>query len=72
MYDRIRTYLSEQLDIPVEEMSRDTTFDSLHLDSLDMVEMMMDMEEELGVELEMEEKVATVGELAAFIESKVN
>ena len=30
------------------------------------------LEEELGVELEMEEKVATVGELAAFIESKVN
>ena len=72
MYDRIAAYLSEQLDIPQEEMSRETTFESLHLDSLDMVEMLMDLEEELGVELEMEEKVATVGELAAFIESKVN
>ena len=51
MYDRIRTYLSQQLDIPVEEMSRDTTFESLHLDSLDMMEMVMDMEEELGVEV---------------------
>ena len=43
MYERIRTYLSEQLDIPAEEMSRETTFESLHLDSLDMVEMVMDM-----------------------------
>ena len=44
MYERIRAYLSDQLDIPVEEMNRDTTFESLHLDSLDMVEMVMDME----------------------------
>ena len=73
MYDRIRTYLSEQLDIPVEEMSRDTTFDSLHLDSLDMVEMIMDMEEELGVDFEMdgEMKLETIGELADFIDDKM-
>ena len=73
MYERIRTYLSEQLDIPVEEMSRDTTFESLHLDSLDMVEMVMDMEEELGVDFEMEGKlnVETIGELADLIEEKL-
>lgn len=73
MYDRIRTYLSEQLDIPVEEMSRDTTFDSLHLDSLDMVEMMMDMEEELGVDfdLEGETDITTIGALADYIDDKL-
>lgn len=73
MYNRIRNYLSEQLDIPVEEMSRDTTFESLHLDSLDMVEMIMDMEEELGVDFEMDAdvKLETIGELAEFIEEKL-
>ena len=73
MYDRIRTYLSEQLDIPVEEMDRDTTLESLHLDSLDMVEMIMDMEEELGVDFEMEGemKLETIGELADFIDDKM-
>ena len=73
MLDRIKTYLSEQLDIPAEEMSEETTFESLHLDSLDMVEMMMDMEEELGVDFEMdgELKLTTIGELASFIESKL-
>ena len=73
MYDRIRTYLSEQLDIPVEEMDRDTTFESPHLDSLDMVEMIMDMEEELGVDFEMdgEMKLETIGELADFIDDKM-
>ena len=73
MYDRIRNYLSEQLDIPAEEMNRDTTFDSLHVDSLDMVEMVMDMEEELGVEFDMEGdlKLETIGDLADYIEEKL-
>ena len=73
MLERIISYLSEQLDIPAEEMNRNTTFESLHLDSLDMVEMVMDMEEELGVDFEMEGKleVQTIGELADFIEEKL-
>ena len=73
MYERIRKYLSEQLDIPVESMDRDTTFENLHLDSLDMVEMVMDMEEELGVDFEMEGemKLETIGDLADYIEDKL-
>ena len=43
------------------------------IDSLDIVEMIMDLESELGVELEMEDqKITTFGELAQFIDSKVN
>lgn len=73
MYERIRTYLSEQLDIPAEELSRETTFESLHLDSLDMVEMVMDLEEELGVDfgIEGEMQMETLGDLADYIEEKL-
>ena len=73
MFNRIRNYLAEQVDVPAEELSRDTTFESLHLDSLDMVEMIMDMEEELGVDFEMdgEMKLETIGELADFIDDKM-
>ncbi len=63
--------MSGQLDIPVEDISRETTFESLGIDSLDMMEMVMELEEELSVELEMEEKLATVGELVDFVESKM-
>ena len=35
--------------------------------------MIMDLESELGIELDMEDqKIATFGELAEFIESKLN
>ena len=72
MFEKIQAYLSAQLDIAKEDIERDMTFESLGIDSLDTVEMVMDLEEQLGVELELEEKVATVGELADYIESKLD
>ena len=53
------------------EITEATTFEKLGVDSLDIVEMVMRFEEELGVELELEEQFATVGELAKFIEGKM-
>ncbi len=72
MFEKIRAYLASELDISEDEITRDTTFESLGVDSLDTVEMVMDLEQELGVELEIEEKIATVGELVDFVESKVD
>lgn len=72
MLEKLISYLSQELDIPADSITRDTTFESLHLDSLDTVEMLMDLEEELGVDLELEEKLSTIGELADFIESKLD
>ena len=72
MFEKIRSYLASELDISEDEIARDTTFESLGVDSLDTVEMVMDLEQELGVELEIEEKIATVGELVDFVESKVD
>lgn len=72
MFEKIKAYLVAQLDIAADDIERDTTFESLGIDSLDTVEMVMDLEEELGVELELEEKVSTIGELVDFIESKLD
>ncbi len=72
MLEKLIDYLSKELDIPAEELDRDTTFESLHLDSLDTVEMMMELEAELGVDLEPESKILTIGELADFIETKLD
>ena len=53
MFEKIQAYLASQLDIPADEITRDTTFESLGVDSLDTVEMVMDLEEQLGVDLEL-------------------
>ena len=73
MYDKLVSYAARQLELDVDEITPDSTFESLGIDSLDIVEMIMDLESELGVELEMEEQqISTFGELVAFIESKLN
>ena len=71
MFVKIAAYLAKQLDIKAESITADTSFEDLGIDSLDTVEMLMDLEEELNVELEIEEKVTTIGELVAFIEAKI-
>ena len=72
MYDKLVKYAAQQLELDIDEITPESTFESLGIDSLDIVEMIMDLETELGVELEMEDQqIATFGELAAFVESKL-
>ena len=73
MYEKLVNYAAKQLEIDASEIRPENTFESLGIDSLDIVEMIMDLEGELGVELDMEDqKIATFQELADFIESKLN
>ncbi len=73
MYDKLVEYAAKQLEIDASEITPDSTFESLGIDSLDVVEMVMDLESELGVELEMEDqKITTFRELSDFVESKLN
>lgn len=73
MFEKIVEYASRQLEVSAADITRDTTFESLGVDSLDIVEMTMDFEEKLGVELDMEgAAITTFGELADYIENKLN
>ena len=73
MYEKLVKYASQQLELDASEISPESTFESLGIDSLDIVEMIMDLESELGVELDLEDqKIATFSELADFIDSKLN
>ena len=73
MYEKLVSYAAKQLELNADEITPDSTFESLGVDSLDIVEMIMDLESELGVELDMEDqKIATFGELASFIDSRLN
>lgn len=73
MYEKLVSYAVKQLDLSADDITPESTFESLGIDSLDIVEMIMDLESELGVELEIEDqKIATFQELADFIEAKLN
>ena len=73
MFEKLAKYAARTLELDIDDIRPDSTFESLGIDSLDVVEMIMDLESELGVELEMEDqKITTIQELADFIESKLN
>ena len=73
MFEKLAKFAAKQLDLDLAEITPDSTFESLGIDSLDVVEMVMDLESELGIELEMEDqKITTFKELADFVESKLN
>jgi len=71
VFEKIAEIIAEHTGGDVSEITEDTTFEDLGVDSLDIVEMVMRFEEELNVELELEEKFDTVGALATFIEAKI-
>lgn len=73
MFEKLANYAARQLDIDVSEIKPDSTFESLGIDSLDVVEIVMDLESELGIELDFEDQnITTFQEMADFVESKLN
>lgn len=70
IFETIAKLIADHVECDVSEITPETTFESLGIDSLDTVEMVMELEEELGYELELDQKLTTVGELVEFAESK--
>lgn len=70
--EKIAELLAQHTGCSAADVKKETTFDSLGIDSLDTVEMVMELEEQLGIELELEQKVETVGELVDLIEAKMD
>ncbi len=64
----IKDILKENLDIDPETVSDESTFESLNIDSLDMVELICELEDRLGIDLGEPEGISNVGEFVAYIE----
>ena len=67
--DTIREVMSENLDIDAETIQEESTLESLGVDSLDMVELICDLEDRCEVEIGEPEGIETVGQLASYIDS---
>ena len=70
IFQAIAELIAERNECDDADVRPETTFAELGIDSLDTVEMLMNLEDKLGVEVELDEKVETVGELAEYIARK--
>ncbi len=71
--EKVKSIVVNQLGVNEEEVTNEASFvEDLGADSLDIVELVMALEEEFGIEIpdEEAEKIRTVGEAITFIEAK--
>ncbi|MCX7118394.1 MAG: acyl carrier protein [Legionellales bacterium] len=71
--DRVRKIVVEQLGVKPEELTNEASFvDDLGADSLDTVELVMALEEEFETEIpdEQAEKITTIAQAIAYINSR--
>ena len=70
VFEAVAKVIAERTDCAVEDVKAESTFKELSIDSLDTVELLMNLEDALNVEIELTQKVETVGDLVKFIETK--
>ncbi len=71
--ERVKNIITDQLAVELEKVTPTASFiEDLGADSLDIVELVMQMEEEFDLDIPDEdaEKIKTVGDVISYIQSK--
>lgn len=68
-FDKVVEILVEAKDLEAGSVTMESTWDDLGLDSLDTVELVMNMEDAFGISLEMTEDMKTVGDVVKAIDA---
>ncbi|MCC9896748.1 acyl carrier protein, partial [Streptococcus agalactiae] len=67
----VQEIIVEELGKDAEEVTLNTTFDDLDADSLDVFQVISEIEDAFDIQIETEEGLNTVGDLVAYVEEKV-
>lgn len=70
MKEKLVQILADYKGVDASEINTEASFAELGLDSLDVAELVMQIEDELGVSVEMSAEYNTVDKLLAYIESQ--
>lgn len=72
--EKVQKIIAEQFEVAADSISADTNIvDDLGIDSLDVVELIISVEDEFGLEIPDEDatELTTVGKIVEYIESKL-
>lgn len=70
--DKVKKVIADQMGVSTDSIKLSTSFqEDLDADSLDLFQIIIDLEEEFGVQIEDAESIKTVGDAVDFIVSKV-
>ena len=71
MFEKIQEMMVESLSLEKDDIKLESTFESLEIDSLDVFELVTEIEEEFDIEIEDAENLKSVQYLVEYIEGKV-
>ena len=71
VFDKIVETIVDAKGIDAAQITSESTFKDLNVDSLDIAEMAMTLEDEFGITIELEEGVATVRDLVKLIDERI-
>lgn len=72
MFEKIRSIICEQLEIDEDKVTLDTSFEELGADSLDLFQVIVEIEEAYNVQLEDAEKIKTVKDAVDYVTEQVS
>ena len=67
IFEEIRDVICEQLEVEPEKVTLETTFEELGADSLDLVQVVIEIEDKYGIQLENAEKIKTVKDAVDYV-----
>ena len=71
VFEKIKKIISEQLKIDEINVTKKTSFEELGVDSLELFQIIIEIEEEFEVQIEDAESIRTVEEAVNFVEGNI-
>lgn len=72
IFERVQKVLAKELSMDMGEITLASNFEELGIDSLDLVEMVMQLEEEFDITFDETEKLKTVNDVVEYVTAKIS
>ncbi len=70
IFEKIKGVIASQLGIEEDEIKLETSFEDLGVDSLDLFQIIIELEEKFGVQIEDAESIKTIQDAVNYIEER--
>ncbi|MBF8970414.1 acyl carrier protein [Streptococcus sp. NLN76] len=67
-FEKIQAIIVEELEVNPDQVTMESTFDDLDVDSLDFFQVITAIEDEFNVEINDDENIKSIADLVAFVE----
>ncbi|ADL53804.1 acyl carrier protein [Clostridium cellulovorans] len=71
VFEKIKEIICDQLGVDEDRITLETTFEELGADSLDLFQVIIEIEEAYNIQLEEAESIKTVNDAVEYVESKI-